>query len=166
MNQISLYRKRFIPNDFVHLKDDLILLNDDNLIITKWRPLRPKKNMASGVSAYYLDQGIKVSKVYKNENQILYWYCDIFQTKDGPDPNSMIFEDLLIDVIVYEDGSIEILDLDELADALELGLISKKEATHAIRILDKLLKIINLGKFDGLKAPIDQAETAYSSSSI
>ena len=68
-------------------------------------------------------------------------------------------------MFVYEDGSIEILDLDELADALNLGSFLK-EATHAIRILDKLLKIINLGKFDGLKAPIDQAETAYSSSSI
>jgi predicted RNA-binding protein associated with RNAse of E/G family len=122
--------------------------------------------MASGVSAYYMDQGIKVSKIYKDSDQVLYWYCDIFQIKQGSDPNTIVFEDLLIDVIVYEDGTLKIMDLDEFADALELGLISKEEATYAIRILDRLLNIINLGEFDVLKAPIDQAEAAYSSSSI
>lgn len=166
MNQLSLYRKRFIPNDFVHLKDDIILYTDDNLIITKWRPLRPKKNMAGGVSAYYVNHGVKVSKIYNKNEQLLYWYCDIIQTKPGPNPESLIFEDLLIDVVLYEDGSIRILDLDELADALELHLISNKEAEQALRTLDCLLKLIYHDGFDELKTPINQAEAIYSSSSI
>lgn len=166
MSKLSLYRKRFIPNDFVHLKDDLILIEEENLIITKWRPLRPKKNMASGVSAYYMDQGIKVSKIYRSADQLLYWYCDIIRTKPGPNPNSIIFEDLLIDVIIFDDGSMRIMDLDELADSLELGLISNKDARHALRILDHLLKLIYQGDFSKLQDPINIAESFYSSSSI
>jgi hypothetical protein len=165
MRKLSLYRKRFIPNDFVHLKDDLILSTEENLIITKWRPLRPKKNMAGGVSAYFMDQGIKVSKIYNYGNRLLYWYCDIIQIKYGPDPNSIIFEDLLIDVIVFEDGSVNVLDLDELADAIELRLITNNEAQYALRILDRLLKLIYRGDFIELQAPINQAEVAYYSSS-
>lgn len=166
MSQLSLYRKRFIPDDFVHLKDDIILSMDKNLIITKWRPLRPKKNMAGGVSAYYLNNGIKVSKIYDSNEQLLYWYCDIIQIKPDTDPKTLIYEDLLIDVVVYEDGSIRILDLDELANALALGLITIKEAEQALKILDFLLKLIYSGGFNKLQAPINQAEEIYSSSNI
>ena len=166
MSQISLYRRRFIPDDFVHLKDDIILSMDDNLIITKWRPLRPKKNMAGGVSAYYINHGVKVSKIYDKNERLLYWYCDIIQINPDTNPKRLIYEDLLIDVVVYEDGSIRILDLDELADALELHLITNKEAEQALRTLDRLLKLIYQGGFSKLQVPINQAEAAYSSSII
>jgi hypothetical protein len=166
MSQFSLYRKRFIPDDFVHLKDDIILSMDENLIITKWRPLRPKKNMAGGVSAYFMKQGIKVSKIYSNNNQLLYWYCDIIQIKPTTLPKSLVFEDLLIDVIVYADGRIEVLDLDELADALAHSLITNNEAERALRTLDYLLKLIYRGDFEVLKEPINHAEATYYSSII
>ena len=42
MNKLSLYKKRFIPNELIHLQDDIILVLENNLIITKWRP--PAKN--------------------------------------------------------------------------------------------------------------------------
>lgn len=166
MSQLSLYRRRFIPDELVHLKDDIILSMDNSLIITKWRPLRPKTYMAGGVSAYYMDHKIKVSKIYDENEQLLYWYCDIIQTKQGTEPNSLIFEDLLIDVVVFKDGSIKILDLDELADALSNGLITNKEVEKALRALDYLLKLIYKGQFCELQAPINKAEELYSSSSI
>lgn len=166
MQQLSLYRKRFIPDDFVHLKDDIVLSMDDNLIITKWRPLRPKKNMASGVSAYYMKHGFKVSKIYNEDKQLLYWYCDIIQVKQSRGSKSLVYEDLLVDVVIYEDGSVKVLDLDELADALGHHLITAKEAEKALRILDYLLKLIYSGEFEELKAPINQAEAAYCSSII
>ncbi len=166
MSQLSLYRKRFIPDDFVHLKDDIILSMDDNLIITKWRPLRPKRNMASGVSAYYMNHGFKVSKIYNKDDQLLYWYCDIIQIRPSTIPNSLIYEDLLIDVVIYEDGSVRVLDLDELADALEHHLITNKEAEQALRTLDYLLRLIYGGGFEELKTPINHAEATYCSSII
>jgi hypothetical protein len=37
----NLYRKRFIPEELTLLKDDIILQNDKDLIITKWVTLHP-----------------------------------------------------------------------------------------------------------------------------
>ena len=145
------------------IKDDLILDMKDNLIITKWKPLRPKTYMSSGVSAYYIDQGFKVSKIYDKDNLFSYWYCDIVQFKPGPVPNSILFEDLLVDVAVLNDGTVKVLDLDELVDTLELKLISLDELKKALRILDYLLEIIYKGRFDELKVPINKAEATYSS---
>ena len=151
MNKLSLYKKRFIPNELIHLQDDIILVLENNLIITKWRPLRPKTNMYGVVSAYYIDMGIKVSKIYDKKNKFLHWYCDIIQHKQGANPNSIIFKDLLIDVVIRKDGSILIMDTDELADALDLNLITVEEAKYALRTLDSLLKLIYRGEFKKLQ---------------
>ncbi len=158
MNLPSLYRRRFIPNELVHLKDDLIVVSEKDLIITKWVTLHPRKDIARGISAFFLDKGFKVSKIYDKHNHIVYWYCDIIQSKIDEDKNTVLIEDLLIDVIIYEDGSVRILDIDELCDALEQKLISQAEAAHALRTLNSLLKIIYEGHFDTLKAPVNQAE--------
>jgi predicted RNA-binding protein associated with RNAse of E/G family len=159
-----LYRRRFIPDELIHLKDDIVLVNEDNLIITKWVTLHPHKDIARGISAFFIDKGIKVSKIYDKNDSLVYWYCDIIQTKRDSQKNTVIFEDLLIDVILYEDGTIHIMDLDELSDALDLKLITQNEATYALRALDSLLKIIYAGNFNLLKTPVDQAENAYYSS--
>lgn len=163
MSSPLLYRRRYIPNELIHLKDDVILINEDNLIITKWLTLHPRKDIARGLSAFYIDQGFKVSKIYDKNNHIVYWYCDIIQTKKDIDKNTIIFEDLLIDVILYEDGSVHILDLNELSDALELKMITQEEALYALRKLDLLLKLIYQGLFYTLQDPIIQAEELYSS---
>lgn len=164
MNTLTLYRKRFIPAELVLLKDDTILVQEKNLIITKWTALHPRKDIAGGISAYYIDKGFKVSKIFDKDNKIVYWYCDIIQMEIGADQNTLIFEDLLIDVILYEDGSINILDLDELCDALDHHLISETDAKYALRTLDNLLKLIYQGHFNSLKEPVNQAEKLYSSS--
>jgi hypothetical protein len=159
MNKPLLYRRRFIPDELVELKDDRILSLDDHMIITKWTALHPRKDIAGGISAYYLDQGFKVSKVFNKENELVYWYCDIVQQKPGPNPDSIIFEDLLIDVILHPDGFVQILDLDELAQALEQKLIGPEEVSRALRTLDSLLKLIYQGQFPSLKEAVEKAET-------
>jgi predicted RNA-binding protein associated with RNAse of E/G family len=154
----TLYRRRFIPSELIELKDDIILVYDKNLIITKWITLHPRKDIARGVSAFYLDKGFKVSKIYDKDGNVVYWYCDIIQTKKDDEKNTVIIEDLLIDVILYNDGSMQIMDLDELADALEQNLITQTEATNALRILNNLLKIISDKHFHLLQEPVNQAE--------
>lgn len=166
MTDLLLYRKRYIPNELVPLKDDIILLHTDSLIITKWDTLHPRKDIARGISAYFMEDGFKISKIYDSNNKIVYWYCDIIQTQKDTQKNTVIFEDLLIDVILYENGTIKVCDLDELADSLELGLITQKEALYAIRTLDSLLKIIDHGQFQTLQAVVNKAELSYSSSII
>ena len=158
MDTPTLYRRRFIPNETVHLKDDIILQLTEDFILTKWVALHPRSDIAAGISAYYLDQGIKVSKILDKNNNLVYWYCDIIQSKHDAIKNTIIFEDLLIDVILLNDGTIRIVDIDELADALDQNLITQSEATYALRRLDNLLRIIRDGNFHTLQEPILQAE--------
>ncbi len=158
MKNPLIYRRRFIPDELVPLNNDIILRMEDNLIITKWEALHPRKDIAGGISAYYPDRGFKVSKVYNKEHQLVYWYCDIIQQKPGITPDSIIFEDLLVDVILRQDGSIQILDLDELALAFEQNLITDEEVTRALRTLNSLLKIIYQGQFASLMEQVENAE--------
>lgn len=161
MSGLNLYRRRFIPDELVHLKDDIILARDEKIIITKWKTLHPRKDIAGGISAYYLDLGLKISRVYDKDHRHVYWYCDIVQAKEGPDPDTLIFEDLLIDVILHPDGTMRITDLVELADALELKLITEADTRSALRSLDTLLSIIYRNEFHTLTEPVCRAEERY-----
>jgi predicted RNA-binding protein associated with RNAse of E/G family len=158
MNKPTLFRRRFIPEELVHLKDDIILVMEQDLIITKWNTLRPRKDIARGISAYYLDKGFKISKIFDSQNRLVYWYCDIIQAKKDDQKNTVIIEDLLVDLILYDDGSMRILDLDELADAVEQKLITQAEANFALRRLHALLQILYSGQFFTLQEPVNKAE--------
>ena len=72
-----LYRKRLIPEECVLLKDDRLLYRDDQIIVTGWNTLKPRKDLHHGLSCYYLQEGMKVSRFYREDNSLLYWYCDI-----------------------------------------------------------------------------------------
>lgn len=144
-DSIKLYRKRFIPYEIIHLKDDKILFFSEDLIITKWCALKPRPDISKGISAYFMDKGFKLSKIYNSMNQVVYWYCDIILTKKDINNHNIIFDDLLVDVIIYENGSIKVVDIGELADALEQKLIDVQVATLALQNLSSLLDIIYSG---------------------
>jgi len=152
----KLYRKRFIPYEMIYLKDDEILLNEDSLIITKWNTLKPRNDISRGISCYFLNKGFKVSKIYNQKDELVYWYCDIIETQKQND--CYIFNDLLVDVILYKNGLVKVVDLDELADALETNLIDDNMLKKALRYLNELLTIIYDNKFDELKKYIEQIE--------
>ncbi len=155
MSQPILYRRRFIPDELVELKDDLVLFESDSLILTSWNVLKPRRDISRGISAYYTEKGIKVSKVFDNAGQMVYWYCDIIDTKYDAKTNTYTFNDLLIDVLVYPDGQVEVLDMDEFADAMEQGILSMGLIAKAMRITDELLQIIYRGEFAELTAPVE-----------
>lgn len=125
MSRPRLFRRRFIPDENIELKDDMILALEPNLIITSWNVLKPRRDISRGVSAYFIDKGIKVSKVFDNAGQMVYWYCDIIETHYDEKENTYTFNDLLIDVVVYPDGQVEVLDMDEFADAMEQGILRR-----------------------------------------
>lgn len=158
MDLPALYRRRFIPEETVYLKDDVILHYSDTLIITSWRTLKPRSDIARGISAYFMEEGFKVSKIYNRREELVYWYCDIIQTKKQPEDNSIVFEDLLLDVLLYSDGFIKVLDMDEIADALEAGLITNDMAFYALRTADKLLSLIYSGRFSPYMDIVNEAE--------
>ncbi|MCM1135646.1 MAG: DUF402 domain-containing protein [Clostridium sp.] len=152
MTNPTLYRRRIIPDECILLKDDVILSCSEERIITSWRALRPKKDLHHGCSCYFLKEGFKVSKFCYEDGSLLYWYCDIVDFDYHPDENSLIVTDLLADVIIYPDGFVKVVDLDELVTALESRSISLDTLKLSLVHLNKLLQIIYSGGFDKLKA--------------
>jgi predicted RNA-binding protein associated with RNAse of E/G family len=62
--------------------------------------------------------------------------------------------DLLADVIVYPDGFVQVLDIDELCDAKEKELITQEEFFLAVKQLGELLDIIYGGHLEEFAKPL------------
>ena len=152
----KLYRKRIIPEECILLKDDKILYQDEHIIVTGWQTLKPRKDLHHGYSCYFLKEGYKVSKFYREDGSLLYWYCDIVEYDYQQDTDTYIITDLLVDVIVYPDGFVKVVDVDELVTALNDKLISEDTLKKSLVNLNSLLEIIYAGDFDRLKSHIEK----------
>lgn len=151
----KLYRRRLIPAECLPLNDDIIVEQNEEVLITKWKTIRPKPDFSHGSSCYFLQEGIKVSKIYRSDGSLVYWYCDIVDYDYGADSQSLTVIDLLADVILYPEGRMEVVDLDELAEAMERELITKEQMTTCLRNLNHLLSMIYRDKFDRLQARLN-----------
>lgn len=161
MPKPTLYRNRLIPLESVLLSNDRILYRDDTRIITVWETLHPKSDLAYGYSCYFLDRGFKISRFYSHSHEFMFWYCDIIETEYQKETDTYIFTDLLADVIMKPDGSTRVLDLDELSDAFDRGLLSPKRMTCALRQLDDLLQAIYRDRFESLTEPLMKEIAKY-----
>ena len=151
MTYPTLYRKRMIPEECIHLKDDIIIQCTQDIIITKWNTLKPKKELHHGYYCYFLKEGLKVSQFLRADDSLLYWYCDIVEYFFQPKENALTSLDLLADVIVCPDGFVKVLDLDELAIALEQNILSQDLLKKCLTRLDRLLGIIYRGEFHSMQ---------------
>lgn len=156
MSKLKLYRQRFIPQEKILLKDDIIVSHTEDILITSWKTLNPKTSFSHGASCYFLKEGIKVSKFYRADGTLLYYYCDIIETQYDATDNALTVIDLLADVVIYPDSSFLVLDLDELAQAQEQGLIDIAQMRSALRKLNRLLTAIQSGHFIDFIAPLEQ----------
>jgi len=143
----TLYRKRLVPMECVELKDDVIVYQDADRIVTVWNTLKPKKEFSHGISYYVMNEGIKVSKFYRDDNSLTYIYVDIIDTEYNKEEDKFIFTDLIADVIVNEDGNYRVVDLDELADAFKSDIISKDYLVASLNRLNNLLLSIYSDSF-------------------
>ena len=182
MIKFDLYRRRLIPNECILLRDDRILSFENNRLVTAWNAIRPKKNLHHGISCFFLDTGIKVSKFYRADNSLVYWYIDIIHSAwidDIPDlthtfsildfpketdfcsvhGRSLVVTDLLADILLYPDGVVRVVDLSEISDALESGLLDITTAALALRLTDQTLSQIYNGTFTEKQAYLEQFET-------
>lgn len=146
-----LYRKRIIPDECVLLKDDVVVSFDEDKIVTTWQALHPRKDLHHGSSCYFLKEGFKVSKFCLENGDLKYWYCDIVDYHYEEKTNELIVTDLLADVIIYPDGFVKVVDIDELVQALNERSISLDTLKDSLMKLNKLLNIIYSGHFDDLK---------------
>lgn len=156
MSDMKLYRKRLIPAECILLKDDVLVHRSEDILITSWKTLNPKTDFSHGCSCYFLKEGFKVSKFYRADGSLRYYYCDIVEFEENTAENSIIVTDLLADVIIYPNGLHNVVDLDELADAYEQGLITATQLTKSLRQLNKLLNIIQNNEFPKLLAFMEQ----------
>lgn len=147
MSQPVIFRKRYIPDEIIKLKDDIVLYRDETKLITVWNVLKPRSDFAKGISLYLFDKNWKISKIMGSDNTFKYYYCDIIDTKYDSNRDEYIFTDLLADIVVYDDSTFNVLDLDELADAFEEKLISNDELCLCLRAVNNLIKDIKNGEF-------------------
>lgn len=161
MGKPKLYRKRFFPMETIELKDDIILYQDDTVLVTKWKVLHTKEQFSQGVSCYFLDKGYKVSKFMNDAGELVYYYCDIIDTTYDTQDNSFCFTDLLVDVIIEPSGFVKVVDLGELADVFDDGVITEEIVKTALHQLEKLLQIIYAGDFSKLTQYLDMGENNH-----
>ena len=138
----ALIRKRLIPFETIPLKDDIIDIMEDGLIVTHWNVIKPRKDFQKGISCYFYKEGYKISRFMDADGALVYFYCDIIDSEYDEKTNTYIFTDLLADVIIYPDGRVKVVDLGEVAEAMESGIISKELVIKALNRLDKLLDIV------------------------
>lgn len=157
MGKPVLYRKRLIPDECIELKGDQILRCDEDVIVTSWHALHPKPDLDHGYSAYFLKEGIKVSQFLHADGSLLYWYCDIVDYTFDESGSNLTTTDLLADVVIYPDGFVKVLDLDELAEAAKNKLIDEATLHDVLIRVNKLLTAIYNGDFEKYQVPISSA---------
>ena len=155
MNNLTLFRRRFIPDECVELKDDIIIKRTDSVIVTKWKTIRTRSDLSNGYACYYLDRGYKVSKFLKSDGSLLCWYCDIVTYEMNSQDNSLLVIDLLADVKISPEGRIRVVDLDELSEAYEKRLIDEHLLKKSLLSLNRLLNEIYSDGIEPLAAPIE-----------
>lgn len=158
MTYPNLFRKRIIPEECIALKDDTIVSYEDDKLITTWTTIRPRKDMHHGISCYFFKEGFKVSKFYREDGSLVYWYCDIIDYEIQPEENNLIVTDLLADVLIYPDGFVKVVDIDEMVDALDQSGITIGQLKISLRNLDHLLSMIYDGSFQKCKDYVESFE--------
>jgi hypothetical protein len=70
MKKPVILRKRFIPFETVDISGDELLKRDEDVIITRWDVIRPRSDIAKGVSFAFLKEGYKISRVLCSGREI------------------------------------------------------------------------------------------------
>lgn len=138
---MKMYRKRFVPDEIVDISSDKVLERDEDIIVTKWEPIKPREDIGGGISYTFLGKGYKISKIFDTNGNFIYWYCDVLEYTYDSAKDEYVFIDLLADVKIYPDGRIEILDFDELTEAFQNNVITKVQLLKAIKSVNMLIQM-------------------------
>lgn len=145
LSGIKLLRKRYLPEEEVDISGDEILYRSKDLLVTAWVPIKTRTDISRGISYWFLDKGWKVSKIYNADGSFKYYYCDICRYEVYDDLYKMV--DLLVDVIIDNEGHYKVVDFEELSDMLEAKKLPPKEFMLAIKTFTELITKINNGEF-------------------
>ncbi len=137
-----IFRTRYIPSETVDLSSDMLLYRDQRYLITHWNPIKPREDIAFGISCVFLEKGWKISAILDHERKLKHWYCDIIEIEYEKSTDTYYLYDLLTDVRILNDGRVEVVDLDELAIAFEEGLITAKQLSMSLKRCNSLLDLV------------------------
>lgn len=87
------------------------------------------------------DAEVAMTAFYDKNNNIVQWYFDVVN-KMKFENGLPCFEDLYLDIVLSLDGKTELLDEDELEDALNVGDITEEQFKKAYRVSEELIEKI------------------------
>jgi len=90
--------------------------------------------------------------IYDSNGEIVEWYIDITRKNAADDEGNPYCDDLYLDVALLPDGSVLVLDEDELKSALDRGDISRQDYDMAYAVLNdiKSRKILDTAYMESL----------------
>ncbi|CAM2787040.1 DUF402 domain-containing protein [Paenibacillus sediminis] len=88
-----------------------------------------------------------VTAIFDDKHRIVEWYIDICKRQGITDQGVPWFDDLYLDIVVLENRELFLLDEDELADALELGIITDHDFKLAWQCAESVISEIRNGTF-------------------
>lgn len=83
-----------------------------------------------------------LTAMFDERDRLIQIYFDITGGSRFDDPENPTFEDMYLDIVVSADGSIEVVDRDELDEALQTGTITAAQHREALESCDKLEKFL------------------------
>jgi predicted RNA-binding protein associated with RNAse of E/G family len=86
-----------------------------------------------------------VTTMFDAEGQVIQWYIDICKEHGIDERGIPWYDDLYLDVVVRPTGELEVLDVEELEEVLQQGVITPAEYDLAWREADWLLAALDCG---------------------
>lgn len=96
----------------------------------------------SWLQVAFREQFFWVTVMYDDRGQFLQAYFDITAGNTFEDMDNPKFQDMYLDLVLPEDGRIQVLDKDELEEALELKEITEKEYAQAVNAGEELYRFL------------------------
>lgn len=89
---------------------------------------------------YYAGRWFNVFQVFGADGALKGWYCNVCKPAEFQD-HQIDFVDMVLDVFVYPDGKLLVLDEDDFAEK-EAGIYSPEDAREAKSAVDQLVAMV------------------------
>lgn len=86
-----------------------------------------------------------VIAMYDSNSTVVQWYFDIIHQSGIDEEGKLFFDDIYLDVVVFPQGGIFLLDEDELEEALNEEIITKEQYDLAYKSANTLMQEVKSG---------------------
>lgn len=92
-----------------------------------------------------------LTTMFDANGQIVQWYIDICDATGVDERGIPWYDDMYLDIVVLPSGEVELIDIDELEEALQQGAVTEKQYEQAWKVAEHLLQELKEGSFHLLK---------------